>query len=316
MTYIPSLDKLQIGIEAVYGDEGVDTIEPAGIIEVTMNPKVEVLRIPDKRGDTMPAWINVVKRRWCEGLIKGHVDYENFNIFLDGMFGLDASSPHTYISQLLWTGVAESSFSLRYGQTGGLYLAGGVLPRSLVVVGDNNGTLMYTYNYFGTDVSDGASFAAVAVDTPDVAMGHHGSIYIDEGAGATMGTTLLADTMFSFEWAPTSNKQPIWHMGDIAPDSYINGKWGGSLKLVVEATAITLGHFGDILDATATQKVYNVRLSFTDGANTLELDFCGTCENPPNVGTSKEGVRTIELTLVPSYNTVYAGCWGADLIIA
>ena len=184
------------------------------------------------------------------------------------------------------------------------------------ISGDSNSAIKFAYNFFGTDVSDGATFAAVSVDTPDWCLGHHGSIYIDEGAGATMGTTVLADTLFKFDANITSNKEPVWHMGDQKPDSYRNGKWGGSMKLVLEGTAVTLGHFGDIIDATATQKVYNIRLSFTDGANTLELDFCGTCEQPPNVTTDLDGVVTVELNLVPSYNTVYAGCWGADLIIA
>lgn len=316
MAYIPSLNKLQIGVEVAYGDEGTDTIEPVGVTEVTMNPKVETFRVPDKRGDTMPAWLNFVKRRWCEGMIKGYVDYERFNIFLDSMFGLDASSPHTYISQLDWSGAAESSLSLRYGQTGALYLVGGVLPKSLVISGESNGPIMYTYNYFGTDVSDGATHAAVAVDTPDWCMGHHGTIAIDEGATATMGTTPLVDTSFSFEANITSNKAPVWHMGDQKPNSYRNGKWGGSMKVVLEGTAVVLAHFGDILDATATQKVYNIRMTFTDTANTLEIDFCGTCEDPPNIITDQDGVVTVELSLVPSYNSTYLGCWGADLIIA
>lgn len=315
MVYIPSLNKLQIGIEAVYGDEGVDTIEPAGITNCRITPKVETERIASKRGDTMPAWDNFVKRRWSDVLIEGFVDYERFNIFLDSMFPYDASSPHTYLSSLDWA-VAEKSLSLRYGQTGALYLAGGVLPRVLRVFGNSNSAIQFAYTGFGTDVSDGATFAAVAADTPDWCLGHHGSIYIDEGVGATMGTTLLADTAFTFDWAPTSNKEPIWHLGDQKPGSYRNGKWGGSLKLVLEGTAVMLAHLGDIIDATYVQKTYNVRLSFTDTANTLELDFAGVCEQPPVVIADLDGVVTVELNLVPSYNTAYLGCWGADLIIA
>ena len=315
MTYIPSLEKLQIGIEAVYGDEATDTIEPAGITSFKITPKVETVRIPSKRGDTMPAWDNFVTKRWCEGSVEGFLDYENFNIFLDSMFGYDATSPHVYISQLDW-GTDEKSMSFRYGQTGALYLAGGILPTSLKVFGDSNSAIKYNMGFFGTDVSDGATFASLTADTPDWCLGHHGSIAIDEGVGATMGTTTLDDTMFSFEWAPTSNRAPVWHMGDQVPDSYRNGKWGGSLKLVLEGTAVTLGHFGDIIDATYVQKTYNVRMTFTDTANTLELDFAGVCESPPLVSTNLDGVVTVELNLVPSYNTVYAGCWGAELNIA
>ena len=315
MAYIPSLEKLQIGIEAAYGDEAVDTIEPAGITEFSLTPKVETVRIASKRADTMPAWDNFVTKRWAEGTVGGYVDYEAFNHILDAMFGYDAGTPFTYLSQLDW-GTAEKSMSFRYGQTGALYLVGGVLPTSLRVFGDSNSAIQWSMPFFGTDVSDAATFAAVTADSPDWCLGHHGSIYIDEGVGATIGTTVLADTMFSFDWNVTSNKAPVWHMGDQKPDSYRNGKWGGSLKLVLEGTATTLGHMGDIIDATYVQKTYNVRLTFTDTANTLELDFCGVCESQPVVSTDLDGVVTVEMTLVPIYNTAYAGCCGADLIIA
>lgn len=315
MSYLPSVNKLQIGIEANYGDEAVDTIFPAGIIDFNCQPKVETERIPDKRGDTMPAWSNFVKRRWAEGSIRGYVDYERFNIFLDSMFGYDATSPHTYLGQLTWA-TAEKSMSFRYGQTGALYLVGGVLPKTMTLTYESGKPIIYDYSYFGTDVSDGASFAALSVDTPDWAIGTTTTIYIDEGAGATMGTTALADTAFKAVATITCEREPVWHLGDQVPDSYKRGKWGGSMNLVLEGTAVTLGHFGDIIDATATQKVYNIRLRTTDGSNILDLDFCGTCEEPPLVITDLDGIVTVEMNLLPSYNTVYTSCWGANLTIA
>lgn len=315
MSYMPTLNKLQIGVEAVLMDEGVDTIEPVGITNVRITPKVEAIQIPDKRGDTMPAWLSMVTKRWSEGTIEGYLDYERFQTFLDTMFNADATSPHAYKADLDWSGAAEKSLSLRYGQTGLLNLVGGVLPTELIVTGESGGLLQYTYNFFGGDVSDGATFAALTVDTPDFAQALT-TIYIDEGLGATIGTTALADTAFKFSWKVSANRAPVWHLGELVYDSYKRGKWTGQLDLTLEGTAVALGHFGDQLDATATPKSYCVRLRTTDAANTLDLDFVGTVIGVANVATDLDGVVTVEMSLAPQYGTVYASCFGATLTIA
>ena len=118
--YIPSLNKLQIGLEAAYGDEAAATIAPVGIQNVRVDPRVESEQLSQLLGNTMPAKLAFVKRKWSEGVIEGYIDYERFFIHLDGMFGeaTPAGNDRTYLGSLDWDPEVEQSLSLRYGQSG------------------------------------------------------------------------------------------------------------------------------------------------------------------------------------------------------
>ena len=84
----------------------------------------------------------------------------------------------------------------------------------------------------------------------------------------------------------------------------------------MEADATNLDSLGDIIDAANTGKGFTIRQSVTDGTNTLLLDFCGVCVDAPKLITEYEGVVTVELDMVPQWNSVYDSCWGATLTIA
>ena len=59
-----------------------------------------------------------------------------------------------------------------------------------------------------------------------------------------------------------------------------------------------------------------IRQQATDGTNTMKLDFCGVCVEPPKLITELDGVVSVELNMVPQWNSVYDSCWGAEVTIA
>jgi len=314
MAYIEPLNKIQLGTEGTLGTADTLDIEPAGL-EVTVRPKVEVEQILMKNGSTMPSAYSFVKKRWSEGNISGYMDYNRAMLWLDGMFAVDAASPHSYKAD---EDAAQTpkSITLAYGQTGLIYQVAGVVPKTLTISGKTGEPWQFKYDFFGKPVTDGASFETLTEDVPELIHGYETALYMDEDLDATIGTTARADVAFSFEAVITANREPVWHMGDQAWDSVKQGRWGGSFKLVMEADATNLDSLGDILDATDTGKGFTIRVQATDGTNTMKLDFCGVCTEPPELITNEEGVVSIELNMVPQWNSVYDSCWGAELTIA
>ncbi|HLC03018.1 MAG TPA: phage tail tube protein [Anaerolineales bacterium] len=313
MTYIPALEKIQIGEEGTYGDGAVATIQLAGKT-CRIDPHVEAEQVIDKRGNTMPAHVALVKRRWSEGLISGFLDYETARLWLNTMFTVDASSPHTYLAVL--AGQTPGSLSLYYGQTGLLYKVTGVIPSSLSIKGASGEPVTFEYKFFGQAADAGASFAGLSDPAPVFVMGHHCNLYLDPIAGP-IGTTALTDLAFRFEAMITCNRKPVWHLGDQVPDSNRQGKWGGSMKLVVEADATRLGYINDILDNTIAPEGYAVRMRATDGSKILDINFAGQALTPPPLISDEDGITTVEFDLAPVYSSdaTFLSCWGATLTL-
>ena len=315
MAYIPTLDAVQFYREAVFMTASTPTIQPGSLTKVVITPKVEVEQIPTMQASTMPAKYSFVKRKWSDVSIEGWLDYNRAMLWLDGMFGEDASSPHTYAADED-AAVTPKGLTMVFGQTGLIYQVAGLVPRELTFSCKTGEPWKFAWNGFGLAVTDGASLAALTTDVPELAHGYETSLYVDEDLDATIGTTARADVAFEFEAKITANHEPVWHQGDQAWDSVRQGKWGGSYKLKIEADATGLDTLGDIIDATDTGKGLTIRQSVTDGTNTLLLDFAGVCVDPPEIPSEFEGVRTIEFDLVPQWNSDMDSCWGATLTIA
>lgn len=316
MTLIPSTNKIQYGLEAAYHDGAADTIEPVGITNFQLTPKVEVMQVPDLQADTF-VHEAMVTRRWSEGIIEGWMDYERFFCYLDGFFGFatPGGTVRTYLGSNDWIDEVPKSLSIRYGQTGALFSVYGAIPYSLNLVFDE-GTVKYSYPFFGGAIANGASFQTIGVDVPDWAMANTTALFLDAGIGATVGTTPITDIMFRAEVDLSCNRRPVWHLGDQVWDSIISGKWAGTLKLVLEADGTNLTHLGNILDATGTPQYFAVRLRSTDGNNVFDLDFCGVAITPPILLTDLDGIVTLELNLDLHYNTTLTSCVGAEIDIA
>ncbi len=314
MTYIPSLNKLQLGQEATLGTADTLDIQPNGL-DVVINPKVEVEQLASKDGSTMPAKYSFVKRKWSEGSISGYLDYNRAMLWLDGLFTADDTSPHTYTSDED-SALTPKSMTLAYGQTDLIYVIEGVVGKTLTFSAATGEPWSFKYDWFGQKVADGGSFQSLTTDVPELVHGYETSLWMDEGLDATVGTTARADVAFRFEAVITANRKPIWHLGDQEWDSTVQGKWGGSFKLIMEADATNLDSLGDILDSADTGQGYTIRVSSTDGTNTMQLDFTGVCKSPPVLIQDTDGVVTIELDLVPQWNSTSDTCWDASLTIA
>lgn len=314
MAYINCLNDIELGQEATLGTADTLDIRPTAVTNVTISPKVEVEKLEDKRASTMTTKYSFVKRRWSEGTIEGYVNYNSFMYFLDGMFGVDATSPHAYEADED-AAVTPKSMTMAIGQTGLIYQVAGIVPRNLKISGDSGSAWKYSYEWFGKPVTDGASFAGASDVTVGLAHGYETEIYIEPDLTTAAGTTIRNDVGFSFEADITANHEPVFHLGNQTWDGVRQGKWDGSLHLVLEADATNLAWLGDIIDATDTAQGFTVRFRVTDGSDTLDLDFAGVCVEPPELITDEDGVVTIDLNLEAAYNSTDDTCWAATLTI-
>ena len=223
MAYIPSLEQVQVGLESSYGDGTAATITLVGIENFTVNPRVDAEQIVDKRGDTFPSHDSVVNKRWAEATLDGYLNYQQFYIVLDSLFGTQepVGGVYSYSASGNWTGPAEQSIAFYSGQAGGLFKTAGALPTEVTITGSSGGPVKFSETLFGIAPVDGASFDASDNPSVDYAMGSHCALFLDEDKTANPGTSALADTAFSFEFRIIPNRKQVWHLGEIAPDSYL-----------------------------------------------------------------------------------------------
>lgn len=297
--YSPHLEEVQIAQEAAWGDAAVPTIALGHVTSCKITPKIEASQIPDKRASTMPAYVAAVNRISGDVELSGVVTYTQVQYLLNAMFAVDAATPFTYIAAL--APAAPQTLNILYGQSGLCYSVAGAVCDKLTLHGDTNGPLTYDAHFFGkAPVADVRE--ALTIPASIIALGGQTKLYIDPIATAH-GTTELTLTAFSFDFEMLNSRAPVWHMGTLNPDNYKHGKWGGSLKLVVEMTAATKAYLTAALAATAEPVGYNVRLMAAgSGTTNLTMDFSGHLLETPIMFTDQDGVTTAELMFSPAYS--------------
>lgn len=318
MSYIPSLELVQVGLEAVYGDLAAPTVQLVGITDCKIIPHPQGSQIIDKRGTTMPAHISTIDRLWAEANVAGVVCYDHFNHWLDCLFGIDASNPHAYLAELDPVTTIRSLLLL-HGQPDVTYSMGGSIVDRLVISGSTLGPLTFTAHLLGKGSVPDVIEGALTDDDVVVAMGHHCEFWIDPIAGP-VGTTQVLTTSFAFEASIIVDRKLVWHMGSLNPDNFRHGKWTGSrLKLNLEMTSDMQDILDDIMDEDVSPHGYVVRIRATDSLATsiFTLDFAGEALVSPQLFTYLDEVVTLELDLAAKFtdDATFLSCWSADLVL-
>jgi hypothetical protein len=311
--YITTLEELQIGLETAWGDGATPTVQPAGITDCRLVPKVEATQLTDKRGDTMPAHLGMVTRVFSEADLSGVLTYEDIHYWLDGMFGkvTPADDVYTYSGSMNWASPhpAIQTYNFVYGQTGAVYAASGMVMDRLDINGATGAPITFTSHFFGKAISDGA-LENLTITSVNPAMGADISLFIDD-AGGTIGSTEIVAEAVTFAASIAPDRKPVWHLGSLQPDNYRHGKWGGSLRLGLELTAASKAILDDVLDNTTDPTGKLIRVKGEQGTLLLQLDFAGQLLEAPVLFTDNDGIVTVELSFVPFYDSDINSCWGA-----
>ena len=311
--YTPNLEEIQIAQEAAWGDAAAPSIGLAGITSCRIMVHDGALQILDKRASTMPAYIAAFGRFWSEIDISGIVTYTQFQYFLNAMFTIDAATPFAYLAAL--APAAPQSLNFMWGQSGLSYGVSGAICDRLVIKGDTNGPLTFDAHFTGK-YPVALARVALTPPTPLIVMGYQTVLSIDPIATAH-GSTPLALTAFTYEMAIENSRHLTWHLGTQNPDNFVNGLWGGGLRISAEMTAAVKAYLTAILAATVEPVGYNIRLASTGpGTAVLTQDFAGQLLEAPSLFTESEGVTTAELNYAPVYSAQAAilSCWKFSLV--
>jgi len=317
--YLTSNELVQVGLEAAYQDGATPTVYLAGVDEISLTPHVEAHQLIDKRGSSMPSHQSYITKRWSEWNVGGFLNYLQAYIWLDAIFGKDATPPRTYLAAVLEDPTACQSLVLQYGQSGPGVRATGLMVDRLQISGESDGPVKYTAHLTGKAAIDDGPEALSEVK-PGLVMGQHCQIYLDPITSA-VGSTELDVTGYQYTAdVALPGRKPVWYFGSgVENGAHAASRWGGSMHLVLEMTAAMFAYYTAILDAVEDAEGYTVRLKHTDtlGTSIFQLDFAGEAIIPPSFSTNKDGIVTLDLMLQPKYapSPGILSCWAAALTL-
>lgn len=304
MALILDLNEIQVGKESNWGTSTTLTSKLMGIEKFTVTPIMENKRLTEFRGSLAPAYMTVHTKEGAEFSFDGVVLYEDICYWLDSLFG--ASSPssgaggytYSYAAPLTAIPTSPSFYSLGLGDGTNDYVVTSAIASTMKFTGESNSPAKFSVEGFGETISSG-TLAALSDRDVNVVMATASKIYIDAAEG-TVGTTELDTTAFSFEVNVDSKRHPLFHVGNLSPDNFADGKWDGELKLRLEFDTASKAYLDAILTSSPMAKL--VRIKTESGTNSFQLDFAGVAEEAPKLFEDEDGVTTIELTLKGQYD--------------
>jgi hypothetical protein len=327
MTTLKALTKVEIGSEVTWGTAVEPTQKLLGVTDITLVPKVVAARYPEMRGSLAPSYLAAVEEESAEGSMEMLVTYEHFVYLLENMCGTDASvtgaGPYTrdYAAPTTAAPTSPRVLTIVHGHSTNAYHMTGALVQKLTIKGDTGKPLTATADLIGKEVATG-TFAdpALTDDTVNVAMGSHVLLYVDAWGG-TIGSTAVATTAFEFELSIDTKRGLDFHLGALTPGAYHEGAedgWDGELKLMMEFNATSKAYLDAIIDSSNGVFQKQVRIKATTGSagtlKTVQFDFAGMSEEAPEILTYRDGVATVELTLMGHYNPTLANWFKAQVL--
>jgi hypothetical protein len=202
--------------------------------------------------------------------------------------------------------------SFIYGETGALTRVHGATLQKATFKFNREGELTMTEEYIAEDVDDDGALAALSDRSVNVAMAPDALLYIDAWGG-TVGSTEITATAWSAELMVDTRRELKHKPGALIPYGYRHRRYGGNLKLRMEANATTLAFQTAVQDATAGAPVQRqIRLLATrDSSTTLktfQVDVAGTFLNASEVFPDDDGLSMVEFEIGFTYNSTLANC--------
>ena len=312
------LAQWQVAKETTWGTAVVATAKLMGVQEKSYLQAANRSDIyPDVRASLAPAYLAGLEQTAGAGELEMIVTYEDAPYIFDNAFGeATPTGAGPYVRAYgapVATAVTPRILTFYHGNTqtgGGIYKLAGGLLNSLKLKGATGKPTMLTGDLIGKSVATGA-FAALSDRTVEVVMGQPWLIYMDAWGG-TMGATQVATTALAFELDVKLNRVLQWSMDSLAPDTWEQNPWEGSLKLTLRMNATTKTEVDAIVAQTSVYQK-QVRLKATSGTKVFQVDFAGTMKEPPKTYDDEDGVLTVELEMDGTYNTGLANWLAASV---
>lgn len=301
------LFETQVGKESTWGTAVAPTAKLMGIEDFKLKPLDTSKIIAEQRGSLAPGFLAVLEKVDAEASVSGAVMYEDINYFLEGLLGEvtpGGAGPYDYDgSAPLGTKPTLREQTFVHGTADYVRGLQGGLVQELTITQNFGEECRFSARIQGQEIAADA-LEALSDRTVTPVNWDHWAIYIDD-FGTAAGTTVVANTIFSFELKLVSGVMPKWHLGSLVADSYKIDKYEGELKVVAEVNATSYAYLTDMLSQSAIfDKV--VRLTATSGTNILSFDFAGVELDRPELFPDEDGVAVLEFTLSGLYEATMA----------
>jgi hypothetical protein len=310
----------QLGIEAAYGCDAAPTLKLMGVESLELMPKRETEQVKVLDGRFAPSQVLVRTKHWGEATLSGLLAYEDCGLWLDSLFGAaadtnaaacttDATGVQRIYKAPLATyntdAAAVPTYTLIYGDTQATATDAQVhslisaVAQSATISGESGAAARVEVSFIGHDVEADALDTSKVDRTVSYVMGDHWVLSIDQTTDA-LGTTIASDVAFKFSLEINTNRELLWHLGDLAPDSYRDAEWDGLLNLTIQAGPQVTTLLTGLLTSSPVKR--NIRLKATSSSNSFQIDFCGALLEAPTLWTDEDGVTTAELAFQGWYN--------------
>ena len=301
------LFETQVGKEVTWGTAVAPTAKLMGMEEFTIKPLDTTKIIAEQRGSLAPGFLAVLEKVDAEANFDGAMLYEDIHYFLEGVMGVvtpSGAGPYDYDGVApLGTKPTLREQTFVHGTADYVKGLQGGLVQELVLSLAHGSEGRMSGRIMGQEVATDA-LESLSDRTVNPIMGDHVTLYIDD-FGGTIGTTEVVATAFNLELTLRSGVAPKWHLGSLVSDSYKIAQYEGELKMVFEVNATSYAYLGNLLSQSAIWDKL-VRISCTNGTESLELDFAGVALERPEIFPEEDGVASIEVTLSGLYESTFA----------
>jgi hypothetical protein len=323
---------VQAGTETTWGCDAAPTVKIMGITGLEITETGESEQVKWMQGRLAPGNLSIRKTEEAAAQLEGLVIYEDAPYWLDMAFGrcdsdaLSAqwvSDTDTYL-RLYDAPVVTFDTDLEAARVmtlvrGDLAVSSnshniqGATLQTMTLEGGTGEGLTWSLGFMGKNRQ--ADTLSPATDVPDrdvtVAMGGHCSLYIDPST-ATVGTTAIANTAFSFSLEVDTHRTALRHLGALKPSNYRDAQWEGTLTLEMASSSDVVDNYlpGLLTTNTLFEKVVRIIAETGTGATRRELrfDFNGVLIEQPVFLTNMEGIETVELVFQGQYHATL-GNW-------
>lgn len=310
-----ALKVVQLGQETTWGTAVVGSARLMGVTDCKMDA-ADKFEQPEAYATMYPSPLAALVAQSGVAKIEDTVTYEDLPYLLQSIFSSvspTGTNPYTYTYVAPLGAVATpKAYTIEYGILGAsqAYKLAGAVGQKLNIKGRAGGLWTASLDLAGKILST-VTLASLAERTVEVVRMSDSGIYID-AVGGTMGATVKASVLVSFELDVDTKRSTRLIAGSLNPFDYSQPKWSGTLKTVMEFNADAKVVFDAMVAPGLVQRQIEIRA--TSGTKSIKLQFAGYAGEPVTLWDDEDGNAIVEVTWVGEYNTTFAS-WLKAIVV-
>lgn len=280
----------------------------------SMTPEFEARTLAGLVGSLAPAHESALDMAKSSATFEvGDETFEDINYWLDSLFSAataaESAAPFSRAYAAPLTAAVSPAFmSLKWGQSGSIYLMPDVSVTSLKITGQTNGGVQVGGSLMGGPIT-ASTLDTLSIRTGQTRMtGCQASVAIDAWAGV-MGATPIEDCAFSYELTVNSNRDYRGYLGKCDAAAWHDKKWSAQLRISMEVTADSSPFMNEML-ATPNkllQKQIEIKHATGSGSDErlMQIQFAGHTVQAPQLFQERDGVVSVDLVFDGVYNPTF-----------